>query len=51
VIETTYPSVAAATKPHLQEASELIAMLTASIKTAKSNPHRGETRGDPDVAH
>jgi four helix bundle protein len=33
--------------PLIQESSELIAILTASLKTARSNPHRGEPR-DPD---
>jgi four helix bundle protein len=51
VIETTYPSVAAATKPHIEEASELIAMLTSSIKTVKSTPHRGEPRRETDAEH
>jgi four helix bundle protein len=44
VIATSEPRLASATRPHIQEASELVAMLTASIKTAKSNPHRGEAR-------
>jgi hypothetical protein len=35
------PSKAAVAQAHLQESTELIAMLTASIKTAKSNPNRG----------
>jgi four helix bundle protein len=44
VIEASEPRLAPRARPHLQEASELIAMLTASIRTAKSNPHRGEVR-------
>ncbi|CAN5751761.1 hypothetical protein BH24ACI5_BH24ACI5_07510 [soil metagenome] len=42
VIAATYPAAALEIKAHSEEASELIAMLTASIKTAKSNPDRGE---------
>ncbi|MBA3295405.1 MAG: four helix bundle protein [Acidobacteria bacterium] len=41
VIAATHPSTAPQVAPHYEEVSELIAMLTASIKTAKSNPHRG----------
>jgi four helix bundle protein len=40
VIAATYPPAATEIKPHLEEASELIAMITASIRTAKSNPNR-----------
>jgi len=42
VIAEVDGSMAPKTKPHIQEASEIIAMLTASIRTAKSNPGRGE---------
>ena len=41
VIAAAYPQAAAKLKPFIQESSELVAMLTASIKTAKSNPYRG----------
>ena len=40
VIAATYPPVASEIKPHVEEAYELIAMITASIRTAKSNPDR-----------
>ena len=42
VIAATSAALSPATKPHIQEATELVAMLIASIKTAKSNPYRGE---------
>jgi four helix bundle protein len=42
VIAAAYPQTAAKLNPYIQESSELVAMLTASIKTAKSNPGRGE---------
>jgi four helix bundle protein len=44
VIAASDPRLEPAVRPHLSEATELIAMLVASIKTAKSNPSRGETR-------
>ena len=40
VIAATYPPAASEVKRHLEEANELIAMITASIRTAKSNPGR-----------
>jgi len=42
VIAEAYPTKAQILAPRLQESTELVAMLTASIKTARSNPHRGE---------
>ena len=44
VIAASFPAVSQHTAPLTQEASELIAMLTSSINTAKSNPNRGEPR-------
>ncbi|HXG55492.1 MAG TPA: four helix bundle protein [Vicinamibacterales bacterium] len=41
VIADTYPPAAPKIKPQNEEASELIAMITASLKTARSNPGRG----------
>jgi four helix bundle protein len=41
VIAAAYPAVAPRLKEHQQESNELIAMLTASLITAQSNPHRG----------
>jgi len=41
VVAEAYPHLAARVKPHLQETTEIIAMLTASLRTARSNPHRG----------
>ena len=41
VIAAAYPAVAPVLTDHLQESNELIAMITASVITAKSNPHRG----------
>ena len=52
VIVAAYPALAAQLKPLIQESNELVAMVTASVRTAKSNPHRGqppENRGG-DVA-
>ncbi len=40
VIAATYPPAATQIQPYLEEAYELIAMITASIRTAKSNPDR-----------
>lgn len=51
VIAASYPPAASHTRPHVQESSELIAMLIASIKTAKSNPDRGETGQPPAEGH
>lgn len=42
VISTAYPRVAPKLTDCLQESNELVAMLTASVITAKSNPNRGE---------
>lgn len=41
VIATSYPRTAQKLAPLIEESSELVAMLTASIKTAKSHPLRG----------
>ncbi len=41
VIATSYPRTAEKLAPFIEESSELVAMLTASIKTAKSNSLRG----------
>ena len=41
VIASAYPQRAAKLTPFIEESGELIAMLTASIKTAKSNALRG----------
>lgn len=48
VLAAAEPGLASQIRPHVQESLELIAMLTASIKTAKSNPYRGEHRGEGD---
>ena len=51
VIAAAYPAVAPRLKEHLQESNELVTMLTASVITAKSNPHRGRQPGtDEDLA-
>ena len=42
VIAEADPTRAPKAKPHVQEASEIIAMVTASVQNAKSNPGRGE---------
>jgi len=42
VISAAYPEVAPTLRDQLRESNELVAMLTASLKTAKSNPHRGQ---------
>jgi|SRR5687768_2865937 len=39
VIAAAYPQIA---KTFIQESNEIVAMLTASIRTAKPNPNRGE---------
>lgn len=46
VIAAAYPTSAPRLRSRLQESNELIAMITASIKTARSNPSRGETQSD-----
>jgi four helix bundle protein len=43
VITAACPTTAKALASRLQESTELIAMITASIKTARSNPDRGDT--------
>ena len=45
VIAAGYPAVAPKLKDHLQESNELVAMLTASVITAQSNPYRGQPPG------
>ena len=45
VIGAAYPATAQRLQSRLQESNELIAMITASIKTAKSNPYRGMENG------
>jgi four helix bundle protein len=42
VVAHAYPESAHLIRPHLCESNELVAMITSSILTAKSNPHRGE---------
>jgi len=42
VIVAAYPALAVQLKPLIQESNELVAMVTASVRTAKSNPHRGQ---------
>jgi len=44
VISEAIPALAPHFKEHLQESNELVAMLTASVITAKSNSHRGHAR-------
>jgi four helix bundle protein len=46
VLAAVEPRIASSVQPHLQESTESIAMLTASIRTAKSNPDRGTIRHD-----
>ena len=41
LIAASEPSLAARAQPLISEASEFVAMLTASVKTSRSNPHRG----------
>jgi four helix bundle protein len=41
VITAAYPALAPRLTAHLQESNELVAMVTASLTTARSNPHRG----------
>ena len=45
VVSAAYPQAASPIQPHLGESDELVAMITASILTAKSNPYRGEDDG------
>lgn len=45
LIAASEPSLAAPSQPLISEASEFVAMLTASVKTSRSNPHRGWTVG------
>ena len=42
VIAAAYPALATRLQGYLQESNELIAMLTVSVKTAKSNSSRGQ---------
>ena len=42
VIAEAYPHVATKLDPFIRESGELVAMLTASIRTAKSTPNRGD---------
>ena len=44
LIAASEPSFKPSALPLIQESSELVAILTASVKTAKSNPNRGEPR-------
>lgn len=46
VIVASYPALAVKLEPLIQESNELVAMVTASIRTAKSNPHRGQPPQD-----
>ena len=41
LIAASEPSLARRAQPLITEASEFVAMLTKSVKTARSNPHRG----------
>ena len=45
LIAASEPSLASRAQPLIAEASEFVAMLTASVKTSRSNPHRGPTIG------
>jgi len=49
VLAAAYPPAAPTLASHLQESTELVAMITASILTAKSNPHRGEPPTPPET--
>jgi four helix bundle protein len=42
LIAATEPSLAPGTEALTSESSELVAMLVAAIKRARSNPHRGQ---------
>jgi len=48
VIAAAYPAVAPNLREQLQESNELVAMITASVITAKSNPHRGSPQQSDD---
>ena len=41
LIAASEPSLASRAQPLVAEASEFVAMLTASVKTSRANPHRG----------
>jgi four helix bundle protein len=41
LIAASEPALASGAQPLIKEASEFVAMLTTSVKTAKSNPNRG----------
>ena len=43
VIAASSPHAKDFAKPLVEEASELVAMLVSCVKTAKSNPNRGQT--------
>ena len=45
LIAASEPSLARGAQPLITEATEFVAMLTASVKTAKSNPYRGARQG------
>jgi four helix bundle protein len=45
LIAASEPELAPRAQPLIREASEFVAMLTASVKTAKSNPYRGARLG------
>jgi four helix bundle protein len=47
LIAVSEPSLEPKAKPLIAEASELVAILTASLKTARSNPNRGQYRPSP----
>jgi four helix bundle protein len=42
LIAASEPSLSARAQPLIKEASEFVAMLTASVKTSRSSPYRGE---------
>jgi four helix bundle protein len=45
LIAASEASLAPGAQPLIKEASEFVAMLTSSVKTAKSNPYRGARLG------
>jgi len=45
LIAASEPALASGAQPLIQEAGEFVAMLTVSVKTAKSNPNRGRHVG------
>jgi four helix bundle protein len=45
LIAASEPALAARAQPLITEASEFVAMLTTSVRTAKSNPYRGARLG------